>query len=149
MGRNWIHTPFDGIAMPVVRAVQQAGYTRDQVMVTGIDAGIEACQLIKEGTPMAATYGQFFEAYAHYICEVINQVQIEGIVPGDPNSMVPEGGILRFPGMMVDSSNVPEEGDTAYKLHAYDGLDPNDPDAWVNWYKKAGVEPYKYNYPKK
>lgn len=146
---NWIHTPFDGIAMPVARAVQQAGFTRKDCMVTGIDAGVEACQMIKEGAPLAATYGQFFEAYAHYICEVIDQVQIHGIMPATPGSLVPVGRVLRFPGMLVDEHNVPKDGQTAYALHNYDGLDPNDPNAWVNWYKAVNLKPYTYDYPKK
>jgi len=110
---DWIHCPFDGIAMPVVRALEQAGLTREEVMVTGIDAGIEACQMIMEGTPFKATYGQFFEAYAHYICEVIDQVQVRGIPVDAPESIVPVGGVIRFPGMLIDESNVPQEGDTA------------------------------------
>jgi len=145
---NWIHTPFDGIAMPVARAVEQAGFTRKDCMVTGIDAGVEACQMIKEGAPLAATYGQFFEAYAHYICEVIDQVQVKGILPATAGSIVPVGGVLRFRGMLVDEHNVPKEGQTAYELHNYDGLDPNDPNAWVNWYKQVNVKPYAYNYAK-
>lgn len=145
---DWIHCPFDGIAMPVVRALEQAGITREDCFVTGIDAGIEACQMIMEGTPFLATYGQFFEAYAHYICEVIDQVQIKGIAIDDPESIVPTGRVLRFEGMLVDETNVPEEGDTAYKVHAYDGLSPDDPDAWVNWYKKVDIDPYVYVYPK-
>ena len=145
---DWIHCPFDGIAMPVVRALEQAGLTREEVMVTGIDAGIEACQMIMEGTPFKATYGQFFEAYAHYICEVIDQVQVRGIPVDAPESIVPVGRVIRFPGMLIDETNVPEEGDTAYKVHAYDGLNPDDPDAWVNWYKKVDMEAYSYEYPK-
>ena len=145
---DWIHCPFDGIAMPVVRALEQAGLTREEVIVTGIDAGIEACQMIMEGTPFKATYGQFFEAYAHYICEVIDQVQVRGIPVDAPESIVPAGRVIRFPGMLIDETNVPEEGDTAYKVHAYDGLDPDDPDAWVNWYKKVDMEAYSYEYPK-
>jgi len=144
---DWIHCPFDGIAMPVVRALEQAGLTRDDIIVTGIDAGIEACQMIMEGTPFKATYGQFFEAYAHYVCEVIEQVQVKGIPIDAPESIVPVGRSIRFPGMLIDETNVPQEGDTAYKVHAYDGLDPDDPDAWVNWYKAVDIEPYKYEYP--
>lgn len=145
---DWIHCPFDGIAMPVVRALEQAGLTREDIIVTGIDAGIEACQMIMEGTPFKATYGQFFEAYAHYICEVIEQVQIKGIPIDAPESIVPAGRVIRFPGMLIDETNVPQEGDTAYKVHAYDGLDPEDPDAWVNWYKAVDMEAYRYEYPK-
>ena len=146
---RWIHTPFDGIAMPVARAVEQAGFTRDDIMVTGIDAGIEACQMIKDGSPLVATYGQFFEAYAHYICEVIQEVQVEGIMPGSSKSMIPTSGIMRFPGILVDESNAPADGQTAYSVHEYDGLEPKDPEAWVNWYKQVNIKPYCYKYPTK
>lgn len=135
---DWIFAPWDTAGIFAARAIEQAGYTKDDIFVTGIDGGKEAYAMIRQGTPFVATMSQPFELYAHDVFEVIQQVQIEGILPGEEGSLVPPYRIIYEDAVLTDDMNLPPEGASIHAAFNYYGGDPNDPDAWYNW-----GEPYR------
>jgi hypothetical protein len=103
------------------------------MFVTGCDGGSAAFQeILDPENPFVASYVQPFEAFAHELCEVIDQVQNQGIAPGAPGSMVPASKVIYVPGTMVDETSCPPVGSNINVL--FDYYDPNaGPEAWYNW----------------
>lgn len=142
-----IFAGFDIPAIFAARAFQAAGYTSRDLVCGGIDGGKQALAAIRDPkNPFKVTYSQPFELYTHITCEVIDKIQVKGMpideaiasVGGDPTS-----GNVFLDGILITSANVPPAGATYYELHRYYGENPNDPNAWVNWYKKVKLEPYR------
>lgn len=141
---DWVFACCDPNGVPVAKGLMTAGMKREQAIVTGIDGGTEAFNMIREGTPFIATYAQPFEKYAHDL-ELIDQIQVKGIFPGDKGSSIQNyGEIIYESGMMITPSNVPAIGTSVYETFNYWGEDPDDSDAWVNWYKKIDIKPYAF-----
>ena len=134
---DWIFSGWDTPGMYASKIVEQAGYTRDDIFITGIDGGSAVYDMIREGKPFAATVSQPFELYVHTVFDVINQVEL-GILPGDKNSIVPEGRVIYKTPVVTDETNVPEPGTSIHAVFDYYGGDPDDPDAWYNWQDAGG-----------
>ena len=113
------------------RAIEEAGLTRDECFATGIDGGTQAYAEIRKGTPFVATLTQCFEVYVHNCCEVMHQVQIEGIAPGDPGSMIPHDRTIYSVGTLHTPENVPASGTNIHAV--FDYYDPDNKDAWYTW----------------
>lgn len=130
---DWVFGDWDALGMGAARAIMERGYTVDDMFVTGCDGGSAAFQeILDPENPFVASYVQPFEAFAHELCEVINQVQNEGIAPGAPGSMVPASKVIYVPGTMVDETTCPPAGSNINVL--FDYYDPNaGPEAWYNW----------------
>jgi ABC-type sugar transport system substrate-binding protein len=134
---DWIFGAWDIPGIYAARAVEQAGYDRDDMFITGIDGGSQAYSMIRKGTPFAATISQPFELYAHTLFEAIEEVQVKGIAPGSSRSMVPKSAVIYKVPVLTDETNCPEPGDSIHSVFDYYGGDPNDMSAWYNW-KDAG-----------
>ncbi|MCK4820608.1 substrate-binding domain-containing protein, partial [bacterium] len=135
---NWIFGAWDIPGIYAARAVEQAGYTRDDIFITGIDGGSQAYSMIRKGTPFAACISQPFELYAHTLFEAINEAQVKGIAPGSRGSMIPKCGVIYHTPVLTDETNVPDPGQSIHAVFNYYGGDPNDPKAWYNWKEKGG-----------
>ena len=129
---DWVFGDWDALGMGAASAIMDRHMQKD-MFVTGCDGGSEAFKEIMDpNNPFVATYVQAFEAYAHELCEVIDQVQGKGIAPGSPGSIVPPSRVIYIPGKMVDETNCPPPGTNINSL--FDYYDPNaGPDAWYNW----------------
>lgn len=132
---QWIFAPWDGAGWSAAKAVLEAGLTRDDVFITGIDGGSNAYSEIRKGSPFIACLSQPFELYTHDVCEVVNQVQIEGIAPGENGSIVPNSRSLYGLGVVTSSSNLPEPGTNIHEVFKDSYYDPNNKDAWYFWGK--------------
>ena len=135
---DWIFGAWDIPGIYAARAVEQAGFTRDDIFITGIDGGSQAYSMIRKGTPFAACISQPFELYAHTIFEAIAEVQVKGIKPGARGSMVPESGVIYHTPVLTDETNLPEPGQSIHAVFNYYGQNPNDSNAWYNWKEKGG-----------
>jgi len=135
---QWIFAGWDTPGIVAARAVEEAGLTRDDLFITGIDGGTQAYAEIRKGSPFTATMSQPFEEYCHISFEVINQVQIEGIAPGAPGSMVPDTRIIYVEPVLTNPENVPDPGTNIHELFTGSYYDPDMKDAWYYW-----GEPYK------
>ena len=137
---DWIFSGWDTPGQYSAKIVEQAGYTRDDIFITGIDGGSAIYSMIREGSPFAATVSQPFELYVHTVFEVINQVE-NGIMPGDTKSLVPESRVIYKAPVVTDETNVPDPGTSIHAVFNYYGGDPDDQNAWYNWQDEGG--PYK------
>ncbi len=110
--------------------------------IVGIDGGSEAWSHIREeGSNFKYSYAQPTELYNHSTFELIKQLQVDGMQPGDPGCMISYfGQAMYFTGFIVDKSNVPEPGQPVHAAFNFYGGDPDDPEAWYNWAGEA--EPY-------
>lgn len=134
---DWIFSGWDTPGMYAAKIVEQAGYTRDDIFITGIDGGSTAYAMIREGSPFAACVSQPFELYVHTIFDIINQVEL-GVEPGDEGSLVPSTRVIFKTPIVTDETNVPDPGQSIHAVFDYYGGDPDDPDAWYNWPEEDG-----------
>ena len=137
---DWIFAGWDTPGQYAARAIEQAGFNRDNIFVTGIDGGSAVYSMIRSGSPFVATVSQPFELYVHTVFEVINQIE-SGIGPDHPDSLIPTGRIIYQTPVLTDETNVPAAGSSIHAVFGYYGMNPDDPDAWFNWQDAGG--PYK------
>ncbi|MCQ5130127.1 hypothetical protein NE562_10680 [Butyricicoccus faecihominis] len=114
-------------------------------ITTGIDGGSQAWAYIRNDTPLKYTYSQPAEAYAHNTCECVQQIQVEGLNPGDADCIIEKSGqVVYSDGVVTTIDNCPEVGATVHKY--FDYYDPEDTDAWYTWDDGKGqyvVEEYQ------
>ena len=138
---------FDIPSIFAARAFESAGLTAEDVICGGIDGGKQALSAIRAPkNPFKVSFSQPFELYTHTTCEVIQKVQVDGESIEDALIAVngsPSSGNVFLEGVLVTPTNVPPEGSTYYEVHHFYGEDPNDPDAWINWWKEVNIEPYR------
>jgi ABC-type sugar transport system substrate-binding protein len=138
---------FDTPALFAANAFISKGYTRKDIILGGIDGGTQALAAIRDPrNPFKVTLSQPFELYAHMTCEVIDKVQVQGMSIEDALESVgadPEIGNIILEGRLITPENVPPKGSTYYEVHDWYGEDPNNPNSWVNWWKKTDIEPYR------
>jgi len=141
---------FAGFDIPSIfasRAFEAAGFTSKDVIMGGIDGGQQALGSIRNpDSPFKMSFSQPFELYTHTTCEVIDLVQIQGMPIAEALSKVganPATGNVFLDGIVVTEFNVPAAGSTYYEVHGWYGEDPEDADAWINWWKKVEIEPYR------
>ena len=95
------------------------------------DDGPSAWSYIREGT-LRYSYSAPLEYYLHPACELIDQIQVKGMSPGDEGCLISKAGeMIYIDGTIVTPENVPAIGDSVHA--AYDYYDPDDADAWYNW----------------
>jgi len=133
---RWIFAGWDDPALLAAKAAESLGYTRDDIIVTGFNGGKEAYDAIRKRSSFIATVSQPLEANVHVCFDVIHQVQIEGIAPGEKGSMIPSSRMLYTSATVTTFENLPPEGASVHEV--FDYYDPNDKDAWYFW-----GEPYK------
>jgi hypothetical protein len=84
------------------------------------------------------SYGQASEMYAHKIVELIEQLQIKGMKPGDPGCLIRQFGETMYSeGVLVTPENVPQAGQSIHVVQSY--YNPNDKDAWYLWDDGKGI----------
>jgi ABC-type sugar transport system substrate-binding protein len=132
---TWIFASWDSQGLFAASAVEGAGFTRDDIFVTGIDGGSQVYAEIRKGSSFVATISQPFEQYTHLIFESINQIQVEGIGIGEPGSMVPPSTVLYLESVLTTPENVPPVGAVIHEVFADTYYDPSDKDAWYTWGK--------------
>ncbi len=129
--RGWIGS-CDYIAMPVAEAAEQnPDLVHDDFFVAGIDGGSDAWSYIRSGSYFKYSYAQPFEMFTHKVFECIEDIQVEGLNPGDEGCIISSvGEVLYTEGVVISADNVPEVGVNINSV--YDYYD-DDPDAWYNW----------------
>ncbi len=130
---QWVFARWDTSGIFATRAIEEAGLTREDCFATGIDGGTQAYAEIRKGSPFVASLTQCHEIYTHVCCEVIDEVQIKGIAPGDPGSMVPADRTIYNVGVLTTPENAPASGTSIHELFLDDYYDPDDKDAWYFW----------------
>lgn len=132
----------DNSAMGAAEAIMATGdLTGEHTFCVGLDGGKQSWSYIREGTPLKYSYAQGFEQMAHILSELIEQIQVEGMSPGDKNCVARyPGEMIYVKGGIVTALNVPAVGSSIHE--AFDYYDPNltDPEAaWWNWEDGPGI----------
>ena len=122
----------DALGMPIAEAAEQyPDLVGEDFFVAGIDGGSDAWSYIRNGSYFKYSYAQPFEMFTHKVFEAIEDIQVEGLNPGDEGCIVTEPGeVLYTEGLVVSDKNVPEVGANINSIFEYYD---DDPDAWYNW----------------
>lgn len=122
----------DAFAMPMAEAAQQyADSLNPDFFCAGIDGGSDAWSYIRSGGFFKYSYAQPFEMFTHKVFECIDQIQVQGLNPGDEGCIISKPGeVLYSEGVVITADNVPEVGANINSV--FDYYD-DDPDAWYNW----------------
>jgi ABC-type sugar transport system substrate-binding protein len=127
---------WDGVGSAAAEAAAAVGNSR--VIAVGIDGGSEAWSHIRKNGTFQASYGQASEMYAHKIMELVEQLQIKAMKPGDPGCLISTFGETMYSnGVIVTPDNVPAPGQTIHAVQEY--YDPTDTDAWYFWDDSNGI----------
>lgn len=127
-----IITSTDYFGVPVAEALTQAGV--DNVWVSGFDGGSRTWSYIRNNTPLQYSYAVPDELFVHKALEVVEDIQVEGMNPGDEGCTISHPGEIMFcEGIVIDRDNCPAVGTNIHAVFDYYGGDPEDADAWYNW----------------
>lgn len=130
-----IFAGFDTPGVFAARAVEAAGFTNEQVFVTGVDGGSEAYDMIRKGSPFIATISQPFELYTHTVFEIINEVQVKGIAPGAKGSSIPKTRTIYCDAVVTTEENLPAIGSIIHEVFRATYYDPAKKNEWYFWGK--------------
>lgn len=129
---------WDGAAIGAANALADSFEDSDCITM-GIDGGSEVWAYIRNGSNVKYSYAQPVELYYHVTCELIDQLQIQGMQPGDEGCSITKWGeAIYCDGAIITPENVPAVGESIHAAINYYGGDPDDPDAWYNWTDAGG-----------
>ena len=129
----------DSFAVGVAEGLISAGYTdHSEYVVTGMDGGSMAYRYIRNNTPFAYTAFQPCEQFVHTSMEIFEDIQVEGLNPGDPGCLIDFAGQTIYgESSIIGPTNCPDVGDSIHVGTSY--YDPDDPDGWWNWDDGPGI----------
>lgn len=129
---------WDGAAIGAANALADS-FPDSDCITMGIDGGSEVWAYIRNGTNVKYSYAQPVELYYHVTMDLIEQMQIKGLKPGDEGCSISQWGeAIYCNGAIITPDNVPEVGTSVHAAINYYGGDPDDPDAWYNWTDAGG-----------
>lgn len=121
----------DNFGIVCAEALAAAGYAPEECWTTGMDGGGDAFAYIRNDTAFKYCQVQAVELALHQTFEIIDQIQIQGLNPGDQGCDVPYAGAMIYTSTELASAlNAPEGGENINKMFSYY---TDDPDAWYNW----------------
>lgn len=134
---DWIFSTNDNNAINAAEAISAAG-REDEIFTTGFGGGSNCWQYIRNDTPFKYSYAQPYELMTHNIFQVIEDIQVKGIYPGEEGATLSfVGETLYYPGVLVGISNVPDIGESIHSVFNY--YDGDAADAWYNWTDGPGI----------
>jgi ABC-type sugar transport system substrate-binding protein len=133
-----IYCTADVICMSAAEAIMSRGLTGDDIWVAAIDGGSDAFAYIRNETPFMYVYAQPFEAYAHFTNEIIADIQVKGLNPGDPGCIISQvGEAIYSEGVIVTRDNCPPVGVSIHTIYDYYDPDAGE-DVWYKWPEEGG-----------
>ena len=151
MARTWIQKYGDEIncifsysdngAMGAAEVVKADGDPDgEKCFVVGIDGGKQSWAYIRDGSPLKYSYAQPMELFAHQMAELIKQIQIQGLNPGDEGCLLDKAGnAIYTEGSIVTKDNVPAVGTSIHCAFDYYDETITGEDAWWNWTDGPGI----------
>lgn len=140
-GINCIFSYGDNGAMGAAEVVKANGDPNgNKCFTVGIDGGKQSWSYIRDGSPLKYSYAQPMELFGHQIAELIRQIQIEGINPGEAGCLLDKSGnAIYTDGSIVTIDNVPDIGTTIHAAFDYYVADATGEDAWWSWNDGPGI----------
>lgn len=118
-------------------AAAEAHIGGSNVKICSVDGTSQSLSCIRAGSNLCYVFAQPVELYNHETFELIQQLQVEGLQPGDAGCKLPYyGATLYYEGYVITPENVPDAGQPVYAIFDYYrnyGYDPENPECWVNW----------------
>lgn len=102
---------WDEPAMAATNVLTAAGYTRDDVVVVGIDGNESAVQMIRDGSPIIATVAQPFELMGVTTAKLIQKVVVQNMSWDEAVGTT----TIYVDAPLITTTNVPDEGTPAYE----------------------------------
>ena len=138
---NCIFSYGDNGAMGAAEVIKANGDpTGEKCFTVGIDGGKQSWAYIRDGSPLKYSYAQPVELFAHQMAELVKQIQIDGLNPGDEGCLLDKAGnTIYYSGGIVTKDNVPDIGTSIHE--AFDYYDPTitGEEAWWNWTDGPGI----------
>jgi len=101
---------WDEPAMAVTNVLTANGYTRDDILVTGIDGNESAVQMMRDGSPIVATVAQPFELMGSTVAKLIEKMVVQGKTWEEAVGAT----TIYVDAPLITTSNIPDEGTPAY-----------------------------------
>ena len=151
MARTWVQKYGDEIncifsygdngAMGAAEVVKANGDPNgEKCFVVGIDGGKQSWSYIRDDSPLKYSYAQPMELFAHQMAELVKQIQIQGLNPGDAGCLLDKAGnALYTEGSIVTKDNVPDVGTSIHCAFDYYDETITGEDAWWNWTDGPGI----------
>ena len=151
MARTWVQKYGDEIncifsygdngAMGAAEVVKANGDPNgEKCFVVGIDGGKQSWSYIRDDSPLKYSYAQPMELFAHQMAELVEQIQIQGLNPGDAGCLLDKAGnALYTEGSIVTKDNVPDVGTSIHCAFDYYDETITGEDAWWNWTDGPGI----------
>lgn len=140
-----IYASCDSFAQIAADALNSAGYGDSGIITAGIDGDSTTFPALMEDGPFKLSYMQPSELFVHTMCEIVNDIQVLGLNPGDEGCHISKAGEQIYQtGGIVTVNDIPPSGTPIHAL--FDYYDPNSTDAWYTWEAPEGVEVYTIDY---
>ena len=129
---NGIICSADAFAIQANAAAEaNANEVNPDLWIAGIDGGSEYFFQIRKNSYYQYSYVQPVEYYVHTMFDVIEDIQVQGLNPGQEGCLISRAGeTLYCKGTLVGRDNVPQSGDPIQSVFDYY---TDDPTAWYNW----------------
>lgn len=112
------------------------------VKICSVDGTSQALSAIRSGSNLCYVFAQPLELYNHKTFDLIEQIQVSGLKPGDEGCSISYyGETMYFEGYVITPENCPEAGQPVYAIfnnYVDYGYDANDPECFVNWQDCGG-----------
>lgn len=138
---NFIFCSADTPALSAAEAITQGGDAKgEKTFVSGVDGDSSTWSYIRNNTPLKYTYSQPFEYFTHMTFEVIHDIQVEGLNPGDKDCAISKAGeYMTASGIVTTVDNCPAAGDSIHSVFDYYRESPDAKDAWYTWTDGPGI----------
>lgn len=136
-----IFCSFQMIGLNTAEAIIQNGDPHgENTMVAFVDQGPSSWTYLRNNTPVKYVYATPFELIYHNTFEIIDQIQVQGMNPGDEGcDLSVSGQQLYVQGTLLTYDGpIPQVGDSIHT--AFDYYDENDTDAWYFWQEEDGTQ---------
>lgn len=103
---------WDDLGDAAAKAIMERGFTREDMFIVGADGHPHAYKHIRNPEdPFAATVAQKFSYFASITFELIDRIEVQGV---SPDELIPKGYRIYVDTPLVDSTNVPLEGEVPW-----------------------------------
>lgn len=138
---DWVFGGWDTPAIIASRAVEQQGFSGDDIFCTGIDGGSEAWGEIRKGSPFEACVSQPFEEYSYSAFNIFEEIQVDGIGIGTEESTLPDSRTIFHESVVTTKDSLPPVGVNVHQFFTKTYYDESAPDdAWFKFGDQYMVE---------
>ncbi len=107
------------------------------VAICSVDGTSQALSYIRSDSNLKYVFAQPLELYNHETFNLIEQLQVKGMKPGDEGCSIGYWGqTMYFEGFIITQATCPDAGQPVYAIfdnYKDFGYDPADPECFVNW----------------